>query len=221
MTTPEANRPLPGGGWIEWTGGENPVGTKRVQVQTRGHGELAGYADGGTWGRWWEQRGEDTDIIAYRLARPTQPEPERDGSVERVRAEMEDAARYGSISASITIADLRHVLSLLSTAERQRDEAEANLRDVSGLRESIFSTLLNEAHVMVAPGDEPDAIRRLIGQRDEAVRALRDVMSAVEVIEAGDGLKTYRIKTSMPRALAHITHEEREGTIFFLLKGRV
>jgi len=117
-TTPEANRPLTGDGWIEWTGGENPVPGQVVDVELRNGFRIV---DERSDDLAWPHHNNGGDIIAYRLTRPDQPEPERDAL---------DAARYmvGNPSAWDNYDEraseaLRHVLSLLSTAERQRDEA--------------------------------------------------------------------------------------------------
>lgn len=127
MTTPESNRPLTGDGWIEWTGGENPVPGQMVEIRRRDGFETCPQSSDGA--RWTPRDAPDQfDIIAYRLARPTQPKPERDGAVERVRqlamgVRADRTYGAGRVPASRMSEDLRHVLSLLSTAERQRDEA--------------------------------------------------------------------------------------------------
>ena len=59
------------------------------------------------------------------FARPTQPDPERDGAVSRLTA-FSRRSPCDTYSASSIGEDLRTVLSLLSTAERQRDEAVRN-----------------------------------------------------------------------------------------------
>ena len=81
---------------------------------------------------------------------------------------------YEKDAAYIAAANPSAILSLLSDlaakdAEIGRLRAERD--DVDALRQAIFRVLLDEAGVMVAPGEEPAAIRRLIAQRDEA-RAL-------------------------------------------------
>jgi len=109
MTTPEANRPLTGDGWIEWTGGENPiVHSGPFWVRLRDGEEFQGH----NYLR-WHHAGNGGDIIAYRLARPAHPEPERDGAVERL-------VKWLSVDAewqihSLVQADLRTIIALLSS----------------------------------------------------------------------------------------------------------
>jgi hypothetical protein len=55
-------------GWIEWHGGECPVGRDvRVDIKTRASGHIYSGDLGGEY--YWHQSGRPNDIIAYRIAR--------------------------------------------------------------------------------------------------------------------------------------------------------
>jgi hypothetical protein len=55
-------------GWIEWHGGECPVGKDvRVDIKTRASGHIYSGDLGGEY--YWHQSGRPNDIIAYRIAR--------------------------------------------------------------------------------------------------------------------------------------------------------
>jgi len=112
---------------------------------------------------------------------------------------------------SFTVDDLRTVLSALSASEARANVAEAERDEVNALRVAIFKVLLDEAKVLVAPGEEPDAIRRLI-ERDRASEArLRVAVEALGRIEKNDPADRLHRRIIARQALATIDAALAEG----------
>lgn len=87
----------------------------------------------------------------------------------------------------LTDDEAQQVISALVTAasaQARIAELEAERDDVSALRKAIFRVILNEGDVMVAPGEEPDAIRRII-DRATAAEARADRLA--KALEAARG----------------------------------
>lgn len=73
MTAPTPGAVLDADGWIEWHGGENPVGDALVEIRLRNGCTTTETASGFPWDH--DETTPYADIIAYRLARPA-PEPD-------------------------------------------------------------------------------------------------------------------------------------------------
>jgi hypothetical protein len=58
------------GDWIEWHGGENPVGGEVVDIRFRDGTSGCWAADEPSWRDFWHHNAGGNDIIAYRLASP-------------------------------------------------------------------------------------------------------------------------------------------------------
>ena len=105
-------------GWVEWGGGECPVGEDVVvEIKTR-DGEIQ--LDQAYWWNWSHEEGspvKDRQIIAYRINKPEQAKPEYCESVMRSIPEPSDKPTIEQLAA-----DCRNAKDY---AERKQQEADA------------------------------------------------------------------------------------------------
>lgn len=127
MTTPVA------GGWIPHDGGPNPVGETRVQVRTRGHGELVGDAPAGDWGRWWQHEDHPTDIIAYRIVPDVPALTDGEGAFER----LTDAASMDGSCPGWIVVKQSDLCTVLAQASAYKERVERAIKALTAADQFI------------------------------------------------------------------------------------
>ena len=114
-------------GWIEWEGGESPVGEDVViEIKTR-DGEIQ--LDKAYLWNWSHEEGspvKDRQIIAYRLHKPEQAKPELCESVVRAIPEPDEQVWTNPPSIEQLAADYRNAKDYADRKQQEADDAKAD-----------------------------------------------------------------------------------------------
>jgi len=187
-------------GWIEWKGGECPVGEgDRIDVKFSGGDEFFDVSS--DWG--WGADAGGCNIIAYRLHKPEQAKPELCESVMRSIPEPESKPTIEQLAS-----DYRNKLDY---ANRKQDEADkANMESDAALSqlEDAIAEIGFAITPLVATEKEPDLViadwRDLrVGDEVEYLGGRLDYMigriGVVERIDQHDGRRPIKLSSSYIR----------------------